>query len=145
MVTFAGRQDELPNLLGSLLKLEQSMLSAYDEAVERLDGPQYQDPIRKFRMDHARTIVQLANIAELNDIHIPGKGPKDILTTGKVVLADLAGDDMILRAMESNERDMRKAYQNASGNSLTTDSLYEVCSDALRSIERHIEWYKQIH
>lgn len=144
MVTRAGKQKNYPDLLDTLLTMEQNTLAAYDEAVERIDNDIYREKLEQFRTDHARAIIQLSKIAE--DIHlaVPGRGPKNVITSGKVVLADMIGDGMILRAMESTEKDAYTAYENATGNMVVGDSLYEACSDNLLAINEHIEWIQDI-
>ena len=65
---------------------------------------------------------------------------KQWLTTGKVALADLAGDNAILKAMKTNEDDTAAAYQQALDNSLTDAELRPVIEKGLADERRHRAW-----
>ena len=69
-----------------------------------------------FKDDHQRHVAELGAIVRQEGDTPPSKGDmKRLLTEGKVVLAALAGDKAILRAMKSNEDDTNAAYERATG------------------------------
>lgn len=65
---------------------------------------------------------------------------KQWLTTGKVALADIAGDGAILKAMKTNEDDTVAAYQQALDNAATNAELRPVIEKGLADERRHRSW-----
>ena len=65
---------------------------------------------------------------------------KQWLTTGKVALADLAGDNAILKAMKTNEDDTVAAYQQALDNEITGAELRPLMEKGLADERRHRAW-----
>ncbi|RYD50913.1 MAG: rubrerythrin family protein, partial [Verrucomicrobiaceae bacterium] len=60
-------------------------------------------------------LATLNEIARELAIEAPVEGDmKQLLTTGKIILADLMGDATILKAMKTNEDDTVTAYERAS-------------------------------
>ncbi|MBB6510507.1 hypothetical protein F4695_003898 [Rhizobium soli] len=69
---------------------------------------------RQFKKDHRQHVVVLNQMPRELAIEAPTEGDmKQMLTTGKVALADLMGDLAILKAMKTNEDDMVTAYERA--------------------------------
>jgi len=145
MVTFAGTQDDIKDFVTTLISLERDAIAAYEETIERLENTDVADKIREFRADHLHHVQSLTEVAkEIGCDDIPGEGPKSILTKGKVVLADLGGDDAILKAMKTNEDDTVKAYENAIANDIArTGKLAEICQKALEDEKRHRAYMEQ--
>ncbi len=66
---------------------------------------------------------------------------KEMLTTGKVKLADMTGGDgAILKAMSSNENDTIAGYRNASENPDAPAQLKTFFASAQADEERHKAW-----
>jgi len=145
MVTFAGKQDDPKDLVINLLNLERDAIAAYDETIQRLDDVETADKIREFRSDHLHHAQALTEVAKsMGCKEMPDEGPKSILTKGKVVLADMAGDDAILGAMKSNENDTVSAYENAMENENVSGDLKMICEKALGDERRHRD-YMEAH
>lgn len=140
MATFAGTQDNINDLITSLLNLEHDAIEAYDSVIERLEDATLSAKVSEFRQDHYRHVSELSEIATQNSIELPEGTPKAMLTTGKVVLADLFGDNTILKAMETNEKDTVKAYENALKQPCCTPELKDICTRAHADEVRHREW-----
>jgi predicted outer membrane protein len=68
---------------------------------------------------------------------------KSVLTSGKVVLADMMGDEAILKAMKTNEDDTVTAYDRAANNNCCTPELRQICENALADERRHRQWMEQ--
>ena len=70
---------------------------------------------------------------------IPAEGDmKQMLTTGKVKLANLmGGDSALLKAMSSNENDTIQAYQQASENSAVPAEHRPVFQRGLQDERKH--------
>jgi hypothetical protein len=62
--------------------------------------------ISEFKRDHIQHVVALNEIARELGVEAPIEGDmKQMLTTGKIALADLLGDAAILKALKTNEDD----------------------------------------
>lgn len=115
MVTMVGNEDTIQDLVTNLIYLEHDAIAAYDSCIERLDDKALSAKIAEFRQDHTSHLATLNEIARELSIDAPTEGDmKQILTKGKIVLADLMGDAAILKAMKTNEDDTVTAYQRAS-------------------------------
>jgi len=146
MPTTVGTESNAPDLVKNLLVLEHDAIAAYQTTIERLDNPTYREQIESFRQDHEAHVQQLGRIADRMGIEKPTEGDmKQYLTTGKVALADIAGDDAILKAMKTNEDDTVAAYQQALDNSVTDAELRPVVEKGLADERRHRAWMENGH
>lgn len=143
MVTMAGTQNTKEALVRSLLNLEQDALEAYTETIERLENPAFISQITAFKNDHLSHVDQLSGIAAQLGVPVPDGTMKSMLAKGKVVIADLGGDDAILKAMKSNENDTVKAYENALENDFLSPELRACCERGLADERRHRAWMEQ--
>ena len=95
MVTLAGTQKNKKDLVEAMLKLEYNALQAYDETIQRLENQEYVVKIREFREDHLQHLEALKAIGRTIKADIPvGPGGKALMTKGKVIIADVIGDDL---------------------------------------------------
>lgn len=141
MVTLAGTQNNEKDLVEALLKLEQNALEAYDATIERLENQQFADQVRQFRQDHYEHVASLTEIARICGAEVPGPGGKSMLTKGKVVIADLIGNDSaILTAMKTNEYETVMAYENALKHDFLSPELRACCTKGLADERRHRDW-----
>lgn len=141
MPTTVGTESNAADLVKNLLTLEQDAMAAYDTTIERLDSAEYRQQIESFRRDHETHVQELSRVAGSLGVEKPTEGDmKQWLTTGKVALADLAGDDAILKAMKTNEDDTVSAYEQALNNSVTDAQLRPVVEKALADERRHRAW-----
>ena len=115
MVTMVGNEGNIEKLVKDLLYLEHDAIAAYDSCIERLDDKALSAKIAEFKQDHLQHVVVLNEMARELGIEAPTEGDmKQMLTTGKIALADLMGDSAILKAMKTNEDDTVTAYERAS-------------------------------
>lgn len=141
MVTMAGTQKNLGHLLNSLIELDYDAVSAYEAAIERLDNPQYRAQLTEFLTDHQRHIVELRPIAgRYADKVAQGPDLKQVLTTGKVMLAGMVGDKAILMAMKTNENDTNTAYERACQHRDAPAEVLTVLQRNLADEQRHRAW-----
>jgi hypothetical protein len=112
MVTMGGNESTFEKLIKDLIYLEHDAIAAYESTIERLDDKTLSAQVETFRQDHLQHLSTLNEIAAEAGIEAPTKGDmKQILTTGKIALADLMGDAAILKAMKTNEDDTVTAYE----------------------------------
>ncbi|KQZ55373.1 hypothetical protein ASD54_07605 [Rhizobium sp. Root149] len=115
MVTMVGNEGNIDKLVKDLLYLEYDAIAAYDSCIERLDDKTLSAKIAEFKQDHLQHVTVLNEMARELGIEAPTEGDiKQMLTTGKIALADLMGDSAILKAMKTNEDDTVTAYERAS-------------------------------
>jgi rubrerythrin len=141
MPTTVGTETTAVDLIKNLLILEHDAIAAYDSTIERLESAEYRQQIETFRRDHEEHVQELGRIADTMGIDKPMEGDmKQWLTTGKVALADLAGDNAILKAMKTNEDDTVAAYQQALDNDITGAELRPLMEKGLADERRHRAW-----
>lgn len=141
MPTTVGTESNAADLVKNLLTLEHDAMAAYDTTIERLDSAEYRQQIKSFRGDHETHVQELGRIADSLGVEKPTEGDmKQWLTTGKVALADIAGDHAILKAMKTNEDDTVAAYEQALNNSVTDAQLRPVIEKGLSDERRHRAW-----
>jgi hypothetical protein len=104
MVTMVGNESSFDKLIKDLIYLEYDAIAAYESTIEGLDDKSLSTQVAAFREDHLHHLATLNEIAVEAGIEAPTKGDmKQMLTTGKIALADLMGDSAILKAMKTNE------------------------------------------
>jgi rubrerythrin len=118
MVTTVGTGSDFRTVVENMIVFEHDAIAAYTATIERLDSATHKAKVTEFRGDHERHLRELHEMARACGANIPAEGDmKELLTTGKVKLANLiGGDSALLKAMSSNENDTIQAYKQASEN-----------------------------
>lgn len=141
MVTMVGNEDTLAELLQNLLVLEYDAIEAYEACIERLETPAYVQKLREFHADHLRHVEKLRTHLQEIGAEVPmDSDTKALLTKGKIVIADLMGDDAILKAMKTNEDDTITAYDKASRNKNATAAVLSTLQEGLADERKHRSW-----
>jgi rubrerythrin len=145
MATTIGTESSIDKLVTDLIYLEHDAIAAYDTTIERLDDPEAKGKISEFRADHRQHLQVLEEMArELGIDASKGGDMKKMLTTGKVALADMVGnDEAILKAMKTNEDDTVTAYERASSHGEAIDKSKAFFAKAAADERRHREWMEQ--
>lgn len=144
MATTVGTESNPEKLLENCLLLEHDAIAAYDAVIERLDDPSHRTKIESFKADHLKHLEKLRGFAEDMGVTPPGEGDmKELLTTGKVKMASLAGDGAILKAMSTNEADTVTAYESAAQNPDLPQQMRGMVESALEDERRHKAWMEQ--
>ena len=96
----------------------------------------------EFRQDHQRHLTELEGLAAKHGASFPLDGDmKQMLTTGKVKMADLVGGDgAILKAMSTNETDTVTAYSRGASNDAVPMEDRAIFERAHADEERHKAW-----
>lgn len=141
MVTMVGNEGNIEKLVKDLLYLEHDAIAAYDSCIERLDDKTLSAKLSEFKQDHLQHVVVLNEIARELGIDAPTEGDmKQMLTTGKIALADLFGDATILKAMKTNEDDTVTAYERASKHDEALPETKAFFMKAHQDEVRHRTW-----
>lgn len=139
MATRVGTEDNPVEMLEHLMALDYDAIEAYSAAIERLENDGWKAQLATFRSDHERHVHELGPIIRSMGGNPPtGPDAKAMLTQGKVKMANLMGDEAILKAMRSNEDDTNTAYERA-----LAKCPPEACDMLARGLEdehRHREW-----
>ena len=97
--------------------------------------------MESFLAEHESHVAELDCFANSIGVTPPQEGDmKQWLTTGKVALADLAGDETLLKAMKTNEDDTVTAYDQALKNDQTSAELRPILEKGLSDERRHRAW-----
>lgn len=133
MVTKVGLQTDFVEALKELLELDYDAVEAYSVAIKKLENQDYATTLAHFKADHQRHIEQLTALLKDHGV-TPPKGPdlKQYLTKGKVYMANLMGDDAILKAMYSNEVDTNTAYKRI-------NQYTDIWPEAITILQRGLE------
>lgn len=135
--------EKLIRKLNDLIELDYDAIEAYQEAIERLENGSYRMKLQEFREDHERHTRNLAaHVARLGGTPATGPDLMRHLTKGKVVIADLIGQDhAILLAMRANEEVTNKRYEVALAADLGMDpDTRSTIESNLADERRHREW-----
>lgn len=144
MVTTVGTETDFIDMLNNLIRLDFDAIDAYEAAVERLERRGDAEQLRAFQADHQRHTREMAAIVrDLGGKPATAGGAKSMLTSGKVLLADLIGDRAILRAMKTNEDDTNTAYERAIRHGGMTPAANEVLQRNLSDERRHRSWIEE--
>ena len=142
MATTVGTSGNMPSLIENFAYLERDAIAAYDEAISRLEDPSHKSKVAEFREDHVRHLSELEGLAAKHGATFPLEGDmKEMLTTGKIKMADLVGGDgAILKAMSTNEIDTVTAYSNGASNDAVPMEDRSIFERARSDEERHKAW-----
>ena len=142
MATFTGTQSEFFDALKNLVELDYDAVEAYEAAINRLENQKYKNQLLEFKKDHERHIKEVSDLLQKHNEEAP-TGPsigKQWLTKGKVVLAEIAGDNAILKAMLSNEEDTNLAYKRLNERVDKWEDSVQILEKGLEDEIRHKKW-----
>ncbi|MCD6056067.1 MAG: uncharacterized protein K0R12_1029 [Gammaproteobacteria bacterium] len=141
MATMVGTQSNFEDALYELCELDYDAAEAYEAAINRVDKTEYKEKLKEFKEDHQRHIEEIRSFLRKRDAKIPeGPSAKSILTQGKVVVANLFGDDSILKAMSSNEEDTNTAYERVNNHPEKSTEAEDFLRQGLEDEKKHKEW-----
>lgn len=141
MVTMVGNESSIEKLVTNLIYLEHDAIAAYESTIERLDDKTLSSQVEAFRQDHLQHLSVLNEMARELGVDAPTGGDmKQMLTTGKIAMADLMGDAAILKAMKTNEDDTVTAYERAANHQDAVPKSKAFFQKALADEQRHRAW-----
>lgn len=114
MAFLTESQQDLGTLINGLIELDYRAVSTYDSAAERIQNPFYRRQLRQFCEDHQHHIIALKpHAGKHNDVVASEPGVTDILTRGRVALANWVGDHAILTALLALEEESASSVNDA--------------------------------
>lgn len=130
--------------LSDVIPLDYDAIAAYQSAIERLDDASYKAKLTEFLADHERHVEELGEAVRREGGHPPTEGDaKKRLTKGKVILADLFGDEAILKAMRANEEVTNTKYEEAVETGYA-ENIQAILRQGLADERRHKDWLVSI-
>jgi rubrerythrin len=146
MVTNVGNQKTFVEAIKELIELDYDAVEAYKLAIKKLKKREYKDKFQEFEGDHNKHIKQLSEFLTKNNEDAPTKPDKSksLLLKAKVEGASLLGDESILKAMFSNEKDTVTAYDrmHKRGNESSDKKIVKIIDDGLEDEKHHKNWLK---
>lgn len=132
--------EDIVKHLNDLIELDYDAIAAYQAAIDRLDDNNYKAQLTIFMQDHENHIATLSQLVSQEGGAPATKGDmKVILTKGKVVIANLGGDETILKAMLMNEEVTNKSYEKEVEKDFP-QPIQAILMAHLADERRHKEW-----
>lgn len=132
--------EEIIKDLNDLIELDYDAVEAYQAAIDRLEDKNYKDQLANFMQDHQNHIAALSQlVSQEGGSPADGADMKVILTKGKVVIANLGGDETILKAMLMNEEVTNKSYEKEVEKDFP-QPIQAILMAHLADERRHKEW-----
>jgi uncharacterized protein (TIGR02284 family) len=144
MAEMTKNADQIVKHLNSLIGLDYDAVEAYEAAIARLSNPMEKEKLRAFMGDHQRHIVELTPlVVEQGGTPADRADIKKVLAKGKVVLAGLVGDRLVLEAMKSNEETSTRTYRKASSEPGLPAHVRALLERNLQDEQRHLAWIEE--
>lgn len=144
MTTLVGTQSNFADAIKELVELDYDAIEAYKSAIDKITNNDYKEHLQQFKADHERHVQQLNAILRGHGQQtIDGPSNKQWLTKGKVVLANLFGDDSIMQAMRTNEEDTNTAYERINNHADKWQDAVEVLKQGLLDEKKHKKWIEE--
>jgi uncharacterized protein (TIGR02284 family) len=142
MTTFVGIQEEFIDAVKDLIELDFDSIEAYQAAINRVHNEDYKTKLSEFMADHQRHVNDLSALVEKHGSTPPTTPSvgKQWITKGKIVIANLIGDEAVLKAMADNEKDTIQAYKRMSERTDQWEEAKDILKRGLEDERRHKAW-----
>lgn len=132
--------EEIISELNDLIELDYDAIAAYKSAIEKLEEQGLKNQLSEFLIDHQKHIKNLSqHVRDAGGEPADGPDMMKVLTTGKVAIAQLGGDDAILKAMRVNEEVTNKKYEHEAAKNYPPD-INSTLDSNLADERRHRAW-----
>lgn len=145
MTTFVGSQHDFGKALHALVQLTQDTVQAYNSALDRLEDESFKQALMGYRDVLREHIADIDRVLVHHNRAVPsGPSYKQYLTTGKVAIADMLGDDFsILKALHTTVHDLEQAYRRVSEHDDRWRELMPVLTQARDDVSAQALWIDQ--
>lgn len=145
MTTFVGQQTDFAKALKELVELEYEALEAYEAAINRIESANYKQGLVNAKAEHKSQVSDLTQLLTSKGIEAP-RGPSgtQLISIGKVAIANLFGDNAILKAIIQLEEDINTAYKRMTEHDQKFIEAEKMLTTGLANENRHITWLKTI-
>ena len=146
MDSMTETDSDVIDAINDLIQMEYDAAAGYEAAINRLESREYKEKLTEFLSDHRRHIAEETTlVTQLGGKPKHGGDMKMVMTKGKVLLADLWGNDKaILMAMKSNEEDTNAVYEKMSARNDMGEVAKNVMLRGLADERRHKAWIEAV-
>ena len=136
---------EMVDNINSLIQLDIDAVSAYEEALKKIEHPRINDRISEFKADHEHHIERLSDaLRAAGEIPVERSVDfKGFFIGGFTSLRSLTGDEGALKAMRSNEQLTNKKYKEASEEWILEPSVAGIVANNYEDEKRHLSYIQQ--
>ena len=135
---------ELATMLIELIEFSSEAVECYYTAIDRLEDPDVVRQLSSFVEDHQQhTRILREQVSELGETPPDEQTTKSVLAKGKIVLANLMGDSVILETMAGSEEEIYAAYEQLLRHSGIPMAMRETLLQQQAEIRRHQLWLEQ--
>jgi uncharacterized protein (TIGR02284 family) len=127
--------------LNNLLMLDHDAVEAYQQAIDRLQSLTCKGRLQDFQADHRRHIVDLREcIISYGGQAKDHSDVKGFFIKGMTALQSMVGDEMALKAMQTNEKLTNSEYAEALADLTIPDDVRAIIARNRSDEARHLEW-----
>jgi len=136
--------EALINRLNSLLMLDHDAVDAYQQAIDRIKSEYCRSQLRAFQADHRQHITDLKEcITRYGGKPQDRRDVKGFFIKGMTAMQSMMGDEMALKAMQTNEKLTNKNYQEALDDRSLPDDVRSIVAKNRADEARHLDWINQ--
>lgn len=136
--------EKLLDRLNDLLMLDHDAVNAYEQAIKRFHSTLCRDKLREFQGDHRRHIVDLkACIENYGGTAKDRADIKGFFIKGMTAIQSMAGDEMALKAMHTNERITNRQYEDALKDLSMPNDVRDLVQRNRSDEARHLAWIEE--
>jgi uncharacterized protein (TIGR02284 family) len=134
------RTEDIIEECNDLIRFDHDAIGAYDEAIDSVDEPMIKEQLLRFRGDHERHVLDLSAVVRRLGGDPPERpGFRGILRKTMTKVAGLAGTEMTLRAMRSNEEVLNKQYNERLQKAFPAEILDIIRRNYIDE-QKHLAW-----
>ena len=135
--------DTVIKKLSDIVELDYDAIAAYEAAIDRLEDGGLKSKLSEFKKDHERHVREFSEVIRREGGTPPDSGDaKKLLTKGHVVIADIAGDKAILKAMKVNEDQTTGKYKREDEEPFP-EHIQTLIDKGLEDERTHREWIER--
>ena len=135
--------DKIIEELSELIRYDYDAIGAYNSAIDDIKQLAAREPLKEFRGDHERHVLELSAIVRGLGGNPPEKPDfKGVLRKTMTKVAGLGGTELTLKAMKSNEQVLNKTYAHHLSLDFP-DDVKQVIRGNYGDEQRHLAWVEQ--
>jgi len=129
--------------LNELIRYDYDAIGAYSTAIDDIKELSCREPLKEFRGDHERHVLELSAIVRSLG-GAPAEKPdlKGVVRKTMTKIAGLGGTELIMKAMRSNEEVLNKTYSHHLSLDFP-DDIREMIRRNYQDEQRHLAWVEQ--
>lgn len=132
---------QLIDRLNKLLMLDHDAVEAYQQAIDRMGSATCRNKLSEFQNDHRRHIDGLKKcITQFGGTPKDRTDVKGFFIKGMTSLQSMMGDEMALKAMQTNEKLTNRTYQDALDDLQMPEDIRLLVQKNRDDERRHLQW-----